>query len=114
RALLDEIDELGATDRLVRDDEDVLRHQWPASSFVAVPPLPPCAVAPAGCGTSAPPFKTPWTAPGTPYSYGPPTTVGTASKLKIGGGDETCHSSVCARQGLAGAAGPCRQLATML
>src|ERR1019366_3111944 len=31
-------------------------------------------------------FKIPWTAPGTPDSYGPPTTVGTASKMKIGGG----------------------------
>ena len=56
----------------------------------------------------------PWTAPGTPYSYGPPTTVGTRSKLKIGGGEETCHSSVSARHGLAGARGPLRQLETML
>ena len=45
--------------------------------------------------------KMPCTAPGTPYSYGPPTTVGTVSKLKIGGGEETCHSSVSARHGLA-------------
>ena len=41
-------------------------------------------------------LKMPCTAPGTPYSYGPPTTGGTASKLKIGGGEETCHSSVSA------------------
>ena len=59
-------------------------------------------------------LKIPCTAPGTPYSYGPPTTVGTASKLKIGGGEETCHSSVSARHGLAGARGPARQLTTML
>jgi hypothetical protein len=58
--------------------------------------------------------KTPWTAPGTPYSYGPPTTVGTLSKLKIGGGDDTCHSSVSARQGLASARAPVRHERTML
>jgi hypothetical protein len=60
-------------------------------------------VAPAGAGTSAgfagP--KIPCTAPGTPYSYGPPTTVGTWSKLKTGGGEDTCHSSVSARHGFA-------------
>ena len=67
------------------------------------PPL-----APAGCGTSAPLLNTPCTAPGTPYSYGPPTTVGTLSKLKIGGGEDTCHSSVSARQGFAAARGPPR------
>ena len=76
---------------------------WPA----------PDAVAPAGCGTSAP-FSTPCTAPGTPYSYGPPTTVGIASKLKIGGGELTSHSSVRARQGLDSARGPPRQEAIML
>src|SRR5919202_1107566 len=59
-------------------------------------------------------LKMPWTAPGTPYSYGPPTTVGTRSKLKIGGGEDTCHSSVSARHGLAAARGPPRQEATML
>ena len=56
----------------------------------------------------------PWTASGTPYSYGPPTTVGTRSKLKIGGGEETCHSSVSAFHGFAGARGPPRHDATML
>ena len=40
----------------------------------------------------------------------PPTTVGTSSKLNTGGGEDTCHSSVCARHGFAGASGPCRQL----
>ena len=39
-------------------------------------------------------------APGTPYSYGPPTTCGISSKLKMGGGEETCHSSVSARHGI--------------
>ena len=53
-------------------------------------------------------------APGTPYSYGPPTTLGTSSKLKVGGGEETCHSIVFARQGLDSARGPKRQLTTML
>ena len=56
----------------------------------------------------------PCTAPGTPYSYGPPTTVGTLSKLKIGGGEDTCHSSVSAFHGFAGARGPPRHEATML
>ena len=51
-----------------------------------------------------------WRAPGTPYSYGPPTTCGGSSKLKIGGGELTCHSSVSARHGLAGAIGPRAQL----
>ena len=72
--------------------------------------------APAGCfgRASAGGLKMPWTASGTPYSYGPPTTVGTRSKLKIGGGEETCHSSVSARHGFAGARAPPRQEATML
>ena len=56
----------------------------------------------------------PCTAPGTPYSYGPPTTVGTRSKLKIGGGEETCHSSVSARHGFASARAPVRHERTML
>src|SRR5918997_1726907 len=85
-----------------------------STSLPAAPACEPDAVAPAGCGTSAPPFRTPCTAPGTPYSYGPPTTVGTASKLKTGGGDDTCHSSVSARHGFAGARGPPRQLDTTL
>ena len=62
---------------------------------------------------SAGDLKIPCTAPGTPYSYGPPTTVGTLSKLKIGGGEDTCHSSVSERHGFAGAFGPATQLATM-
>ena len=53
-------------------------------------------------------------APGTPNSYGPPTTRGISSKLKIGGGEETCHSIELARQGLAAARGPKRQLTIML
>src|SRR3954452_12504256 len=70
---------------------------------------------PAAAGTGASGFlKTPWTAPGMPYSYGPPTTVGSSSKLKIGGGEETCHSSVSARHGFEPALGPPRQDATML
>ncbi len=79
------------------------------------PPAVAPAPAPAVTGrASAGGLKMPCTAPGTPYSYGPPTTVGTASKLKIGGGEDTCHSSVMARHGLAAARGPQRQLATML
>src|SRR5207247_4554343 len=50
-------------------------------------------------GAAAP--KIAWRAPGTPYSYGLPTTVGISSKLKIGGGELTCHSSVSDRHGFA-------------
>jgi hypothetical protein len=53
-------------------------------------------------------------APGTPYSYGEPTTCGISSKLKTGGGELTCHSSVIARHGFEGAGGPFRQLVIML
>ena len=53
-------------------------------------------------------------APGTPNSYGPPTTRGTSSKLNTGGGEETCHSIVFARHGLAVAFGPHFQETTML
>src|SRR3954454_7831960 len=70
-----------------------------------------------GCGvlaSSPAGRKMPWTAPGTPYSYGPPTTVGTRSKLKIGGGDDTCHSRVRARHGFAVARAPVRHDRTML
>ena len=48
-----------------------------------------------------PPERIAWRAPGTPYSYGPPTTCGISSKLNTGGGELTCHSSVSARHGLA-------------
>src|SRR5262245_1711315 len=79
------------------------------------PALAACAPPPAGClgRASSAGLKIPCTASGTPYSYGPPTTVGTWSKLKIGGGEETCHSIVSARHGLAEARGPLRQLETM-
>src|SRR5204862_142153 len=60
------------------------------------------------------PFRTAWRAPGTPYSYGFPTTCGISSKLNTGGGDETCHSSVKDRHGLPGAIAPRRMLVTML
>src|SRR6185503_2758804 len=65
------------------------------------------------CWTRSP-LKTPCRAPGTPYSYGLPTTCGISSKLKIGGGELTCHSSVSERHGLAGAFAPKRQLVIML
>ena len=45
---------------------------------------------------------------------GPPTTCGISSKLKIGGGDETCHSSVIARHGFDSAIGPRAQLTITL
>ena len=39
-----------------------------------------------------------------------PTTCGSSSKLKYGGGEETCHSSVSERHGFASAFGPRTQL----
>src|SRR5205085_11857387 len=60
------------------------------------------------------PLKIACRAPGTPYSYGLPTTCGISSKLKIGGGEETCHSSVSARHGFAAAAGPRAHAVSML
>ena len=69
---------------------------------------------PANSGSGACTVTIAWRAPGTPYSYGPPTTCGGSSKLKIGGGELTCHSSVNARHGLADAIGPRAQLWMML
>src|SRR6185437_3978074 len=73
------------------------------------PPAAPPTVAGTGAGANVP-----CTAPGTPYSYGLPTTVGMRSKLNTGGGEDTCHSIVSPRHGFAGARGPPRQLVTML
>src|SRR4051812_2342794 len=84
-----------------------------AIAYASASVVPDPAVAGTFCSFSTG-LKMPWTAPGTPYSYGPPTTVGTRSKLKTGGGEDTCHSSVSARHGLAVALGPPRQLHTML
>src|SRR4029078_121242 len=72
---LDRFDELAPRDGLVRDYEQ--GHQLlPPSVSVA----------------ARSPFRTAWRAPGTPYSYGLPTTCGISSKLKIGGGERTDHS----------------------
>src|SRR5688572_1003926 len=87
---------------------------WPLPCpFVAWAACPVPDSAPTGTSLRSP-FNTACTDPGTPYSYGPPTTCGISSKLKIGGGEETCHSSVRARHGLPGARGPEAQLATKL
>src|SRR5271157_6301746 len=97
-ALADRIDQRPAAQRFVRHDQDrghSRRSEWLGDKVPAATGL-----------TSAGGLKIPCTAPGTPYSYGPPTTVGTVSKLKIGGGEDTCHSSVSARHGFAGARGP--------
>src|SRR5207248_8719887 len=60
-----------------------------------------------GCLTSASsPGMITCRSPGTPNSYGPPTTRGISSKLKIGGGEETSHSIVFERHGFPGAFGP--------
>src|SRR3954462_12701954 len=106
--LLDRVDESLPTDGLVRHHEDCLSAVV-HSVFTGGGAPPPLAVV-----TGPRSLNTPCTAPGTPYSYGPPTTVGTSSKLKIGGGELTCHSSVCARHGLAAAFGPYRHDAIML
>src|SRR5581483_12013221 len=88
--LLDHVDQPPRDDRLVGDDEDValLGAHGVATSSTS------CA-----CDGA----RTACCAPGTPYSYGEPTTCGISSKLKIGGGELTCHSSVSARHGFAGA-----------
>src|SRR5438552_4017149 len=111
--LAQRVDERPARDGLVREHEDVPRpprrigpggHQWwiaptDSASFAVVVGSPP---------------RTACRAPGVPYSYGLPTTGGIPSKLKIGGGEDTCHSSVSARHGFPGASGPLRQLTIML
>jgi hypothetical protein len=51
---------------------------------------------------------------GVPYWYGVPVTVGISPKFSIGGGEETCHSSVCAFHGFATARSPRRQERIML
>src|SRR5581483_6125486 len=105
RARLDRLEQGVAARRLVRDHEQVTlvagfcAHAWTSCS--------------AGAPVSAP-ERIACRAPGTPYSYGPPTTCGISSKLKTGGGDETSHSSVIARHGFPGAISPKRQLLTML
>src|SRR5439155_7730128 len=96
-APLERLDQALSGDGLVRDHEDVLHLVGTSSS-----------------STWRSPLKTAWRASGTPYSYGLPTTCGISSKLKIGGGELTCHSSVSDRHGFAAAAGPNRQLLTML
>src|SRR5262245_20102861 len=96
---LDRFDQLAAGDRLVGDNEQM--HQCTGTSSSAAAAV-------------RSPFNTAWRAPGTPYSYGLPTTCGISSKLKTGGGEETCHSRVSARQGFAAAGLPRRMLITML
>src|SRR5439155_6700225 len=89
------LDQASPGDGLVRDHEHVF-HLMGTSSATRSP------------------LKTACRAPATPYSYGLPTTCGISSKLKSGGGELTCHSRVSERHGLAAAAGPKRQLLTML
>src|SRR5439155_21744431 len=95
---LQRVDQALPGDGFVRDHQHVplLAHRTGTSSVVRSP------------------SKTACRAPGTPYSYGFPTTCGISSKLKTGGGELTCHSSVSDRHGFAAAAGPKRQLLTML
>src|SRR3954451_24390457 len=90
------VEELVARDRLVRDHQDVAHVRTSSSTGVLSP------------------LKTACRAPGTPYSYGPPTTCGISSKLKTGGGEDTCHSIVSARHGFEGAGSPRVQETIML
>src|SRR5437763_3199297 len=80
---LDRLDQRATGDGLVGDDEEV--HQCDLTSVSA--------------GARAP-FRRACRGPGTPYSYGLPTTCGISSKLKTGCGGETCHASVSERQGI--------------
>jgi hypothetical protein len=64
----------------------------------------------ARCGASS----TPCTGSGDPVLVRPADHGGTLSKLKSGGGDVTCHSSVSERHGLPTARGPPRHEAIML
>src|SRR5439155_25570276 len=65
------VDQRPAPDGLVGDHQDAQR-------LLGHSLVPACSAAPAGV------LNTPCTAPGIPYSYGPPTTVGTSSKLNTG------------------------------
>src|SRR5207302_11296258 len=100
RLAREQVDERRRDGGLVRDEQDVARglvvHGTGTSSVVRAGARIACC------------------APTTPYSYGEPTTCGISSKLNVGGGEVTCHSSVIARQGLPGAIGPLRQLVIML
>src|SRR5688572_31097756 len=97
RPTLDRLDQARPGDSFVRDHEEMTHGALASSS-----------------SRSRAPLNTACRAPGTPYSYGPPTTCGISSKLKIGGGEETCHSRVIARHGFPGARGPRSQLTIML
>src|SRR6185312_4484803 len=103
RARANGVDELLAREGLVRDDQHAL------CTFLLAEML-----AHACVSWSVPPLRTTCLAPGTPYSYGLPTTCGISSKLKTGGGEETCHSIVIAFQGFDPAIGPRAQLVIML
>ena len=58
-----------------------------------------------------PAFNQMWKKLGVPWQW---STEQYGEKLKIGGGEDTCHSSVSARHGLATARGPPRQETIML
>src|SRR4029453_884177 len=93
----DGVDQVRPRHGLVRDDQYVPHGDRASSSSCSRAPL-----------------NTACRAPGTPYSYGPPTICGISSKLKTGGGEDTCHSSVIACHGFASATGPRIQLTIAL
>src|SRR5204863_5038249 len=98
RVPLDGVRQRAAGHGLVRDDEQVTQ----------------CFASTSSINPTRSPLKTACLAPGTPYSYGLPTTCGSSSKLNTGGGELTCHSSVSARHGLPDASGPCAHERAML
>ena len=107
-ALADRVEQLRAADRLVGEDEDRSAIVMPPSGSVSP-------AAATGVRLVAPPRPRAGRCRGPRRGRrtrtGRRRRSGTRSKLKIGGGEETCHSSVSARHGLASARGPPRQLA---
>src|SRR5262249_15242966 len=101
------VEEAPPGDRLVRHDEDV-------NLLLGAQPAGTSSCSCSSTFTFRAPFRGACRAPGTPSWCGPPTTGGTSSKLKYGGGEEPCHSSVLPRHGFASAFGPRAQLTIML
>ena len=103
-----------ATTRIVRISASSSGGDQPARAPRRPPRNRPAARRPGRPRTSAPCEDRRARRPGRRTRRGRRRPTGTASKLKIGGGEETCHSIVSARHGLALARGPPRQEAMTL
>ena len=101
RARAHGLEQLGAAERAVGDDEDLL-HRVALRHSLGARATPAPAPTVAGVGVGA---KMPCTAPGHAVLVGTADDRRQRSKLKIGGGEETCHSSVMPRHGLPTRAG---------